>query len=331
MHAIRLHAFGGPENLVYERLPVPEPEPGEVRIAVAAAGVHLLDTALRAGRGGPPGSEPVLPHTPGREVAGVVEALGAGVGGEWLGRRVVAHLGPAPRHGGYATRTVAAASSLHALPDGLGDDAAVAMIGTGRTTMGILEIAALESADIVLVTAAAGGIGSLLVQAARNLDAVVIGLAGGAEKVARVAALGADVAVDYTLPDWVQRVRDGLGGHEPTVAFDTVGGTVGRELLGLLAPGGRVVLAGWSSGSPTEITTDDIYAGGLTVSAALGPRILRRPGGVRDLEEAALAAAASGALVPALTHFPLPDAAAAHAALERRRTSGKVVLTVPPS
>lgn len=327
MHAIRLHAFGPPENLVLEPLPTPEPGAGEVRIAVASAGVHLLDTMLRAGRPGPPGSAVELPHTPGREVAGVVEAVGEGVDRGWVGRRAVAHLGRAPRHGGYATRTLAPAASLHAVPDGMGDDAAVAMIGTGRTAMGVLEVGSLQSTDVVLVPAAAGGIGSLLVQAARNLDAVVVGLAGGPAKVAQVEALGATVAVDYTQPDWVQRVRDGLGGYEPTVVFDGVGGTVGRELMGLLAVGGRVVLLGWSSGSPTEITTDDLYAGGLTVSAALGPRMLQRPGGLRALEEAALAAAASGALVPAVERFPLEQAAAAHAAMEARRTTGKVVLT----
>jgi len=326
MHAIRLHAYGPPENLRYEQLAAPEPGPGEVRIAVAAAGVHVLDTKLRAGIAGPPGSLLELPHVPGREVAGVVEATGDGVEGDWLGRRVVAHLGPAPLHGGYAERTVVAATSLHALPDHVGFDAAVAMIGTGRTTMGILEVADLKGTDVVIVTAAAGGIGSLLVQAARNLDACVVGLAGGERKTAAVAALGADVAVDYTQPDWVQRVRDALGGYEPTVAFDSVGGDVGRELLGLLGVGGRIVLIGWSSGTPTEITTDDLYAGGLTATAALGPRIMRRPGGIRSLEGAALDALASGALVPALDRFPLAEAAAAHAALEERRTTGKVVL-----
>ena len=326
MHAIRLHAYGPPENLRYETLPTPDPAPDEVRIAVAAAGVHVLDAKLRAGEAGPPGSQPELPHTPGREVAGVVEAVGADVDPAWRGRRVVAHLGPAPLHGGYAERTVVAASRLHPLPDHVSDEAAVAMIGTGRTTMGILEVAQLERTDVAIVTAAAGGIGSLLVQAARNVDACVVALAGGERKVAQAKALGADVAVDYTLPDWAVRVREQLGGYEPTIALDSVGGAVGRELLGLLGLGGRLILIGWSSGSPTEITVDDLYGGGLTVSAALGPRIMRRPGGVRGLEEQALAKLASGELQPAIERFPLADAAAAHAALESRRTSGKVVL-----
>jgi len=192
--------------------------------------------------------------------------------------------------------------------------------------MAILDDARLVPSDVVLVTAAAGGIGSLLVQAARNADALVVGVAGGAAKVERVRALGAHVAVDYTRPTWAAEVRDALGDHELTVAFDGVGGAVGRAALELLAPGGRLVLYGWASGTPTEITTDDVYGGGLTVSSSLGPRMLKRPGGIRALEEEAMRAAASGALVPAVQRFPLADAAAAHAALEGRATTGKVVL-----
>ena len=95
MHAIRLHTFGPPENLVYEQVQDPEPGPRQVRIALAAAGVHLIDTTIRAGVQRGPMPLPDLPAIPGREVAGTVDALGAGVAEEWLGRRVVAHLGPA--------------------------------------------------------------------------------------------------------------------------------------------------------------------------------------------------------------------------------------------
>ena len=325
MHAIRLHAFGPPENLTYEAVDDPRPGPGEVRIAVAAAGVHLLDTAIRAGRSGGPFPLPDLPQIPGREVAGVVDALGPDVAPEWLGRRVVGHLGMAS--GGYAELAVRDAGALHVLPDHLPEDAAVTMIGTGRTTMGILELAAPEAEDVVLVTAAAGGIGSLLVQAARNAGATVAGVAGGAEKVERVRALGADAAVDYTHPDWPEHLLAALGGRAPTLVLDGVGGALGRGALELLGGGGRIILFGWSSGSPTALTTEDLYARGITASAALGPRMLQRPGGLRPLEAAALAAAASGELVPVIgRRFPLAEAAAAHAALEARATIGKTVL-----
>ncbi|MFF5946028.1 alcohol dehydrogenase catalytic domain-containing protein, partial [Streptomyces althioticus] len=126
MHAVRLYAFGPAENLTYEEAEDPVPGPGQVRIAVAAAGVHLLDTALRAGHRGPLPERPALPTVPGREVAGVVDALGEGVAGTWLGKRVVAHLGFAP--GGYAELAVTDAGRLHEVPEPLDFAAAVAMI-----------------------------------------------------------------------------------------------------------------------------------------------------------------------------------------------------------
>jgi NADPH:quinone reductase len=324
MHAIRLHEFGPPENLVYEEVEDPQVGPAQVRIAVAAAGVHLIDTTIRAGVQRGPMPLPDLPAIPGREVAGVVDALGSGVDEGWLGRRVVAHLGPAS--GGYAELAVRDVDAVHALPDGVAEDEAVAMIGTGRTTLGILEVAQLASGDVALITAAAGGIGSLLVQAVREAGAVAVALAGGEAKVARVRELGATVAIDYTARDWTEAAREALGDAQVTVAFDGVGGEVGRGALELLAPGGRLILFGWSSGEPTRLSAMDLFARGLTASAAIGPRILNRPGGMRDLEEQALAALADGRLVPIVQRFALADAAAAHAALEARETVGKAVL-----
>jgi NADPH:quinone reductase len=316
MRAVRLHEFGPASNLRYEEVADPAPAAGQVRIAVAAAGVHLIDTTIRSGVQMGPLPLPELPAIPGREVAGVVDALGEGVSDRWLGRRVVAHLGPASA--GYAELAVREAERLHELPDGVDAAVAVAMIGTGRTAMAILDTARIEAGDVVLVTAAAGGLGALLSQAARGAGATVIG-AAGPNKLDRVTA---DVAIDYTRPDWPDSVRAGLGGREVTVALDGVGGDAGRAAFELLARGGRHVLYGWSAGEMTPISSGDIVARGLTVSSALV-----RPGSIRELEERALAAAAQRRLVPLLTTFPLADAAAAHAALEARRTVGKVVLT----
>jgi NADPH2:quinone reductase len=316
MHAIRLHAFGPPANLVYEEVPDPEPGPGQVRIAVGAAGVHFIDTAIRAGRRMGPMPLPDLPQIPGREVTGSVDALGPGVGEEWLGRRVVTHLGPAS--GGYAELAVRDVEALHALDDRLDDAAAVAMIGTGRTTMAILDVAQVHADDVALVTAAAGGIGSLLVQAARNAGADVVGATGGAAKAARVRDLGVR-AVDYAGAGWTEAVG------EVTVAFDGVGGEIGRGALETLGVGGRLILFGLASGEPTPLSAGDLFRRGLTVSAALG-----RAGDQRVLEERALAAAAGGELVPLITAFPLARAADAHAAIESRATVGKVVLVANP-
>lgn len=133
---------------------------------MAAAGVHVLDLSIRAGLAGGPFPLPDLPMTPGREVAGVVDAVGADVDSGWLGRAVVAHLGQAS--GGYAAQAVAPVVALIPLADGVDPAEAVAMVGTGRTTLGVLDEAGLTASDVVLITAAAGGIGSLLVQAARH-------------------------------------------------------------------------------------------------------------------------------------------------------------------
>ncbi|MEV0505309.1 alcohol dehydrogenase catalytic domain-containing protein, partial [Streptomyces spectabilis] len=141
MHAIRLHAFGGPEELRYEEVADPEPGPGQVRIAVRAAGVHLLDTALQRGAGDElPFPLPELPVTPGREVAGVVDRLGDGVAETWLGQRVVTHLGLV--NAGYAELAVRETQALFPLPDSVSYEAAIAMVGTGRMALGVLEVAA---------------------------------------------------------------------------------------------------------------------------------------------------------------------------------------------
>ncbi|MET8503489.1 zinc-binding dehydrogenase [Streptomyces sp. NPDC004787] len=332
MHAIRLHAFGPAENLTYEEVPDPVPGPGQVRIRVTAAGVHLLDTALRQGMTGPFPAPAELPTVPGREVAGTVDALGEGTDPEWLGRRVVAHLGMAP--GGYAELAVTDAARLHALPEHLGDAEAVAMIGTGRTTLGILQFTDLGPDSVAIVPAAAGGIGTLLVQYAKNAGAVVIGLAGGPAKVAKVRANGADLAVDYTAPDWPAEVRAHLDalGRPATVVFDSVGGETGRAAVDLLGKGGQHLVFGWSGaglhdGEPLTFTPEELAARGITSESVLGPVMIQKAGGdIRTLELAALAAAADGTLRPAVHRFPLVRAAEAHRALETRGTTGKVVL-----
>ncbi|MFD3474410.1 zinc-binding dehydrogenase [Streptomyces sp. NPDC058695] len=332
MHAVRLHAFGPAENLTYERTDDPLPGPGQVRIAVAAAGVHLLDTALREGMKGPSPEPPALPTVPGREVAGTVESLGEGTDASWLGKHVVGHLGFAP--GGYAELAVIDAARLHELPPGLDFAEAVALIGTGRTTMGILQFAPLGPVSVAVIPAAAGGVGTLLVQYAKHAGATVVGLAGGPEKVARVRANGADLAVDYTAPDWPEQVRWFLSGRTATVVFDGVGGDAGLAAVDLLGPGGVHVVFGWSGkglhdGEPLTFSEDELTRRGITQEQVLGPPMMRRAGGdnpVRTLELAALKEAEAGRLRPAVTRFPLAEAAAAHRALENRGTIGKVVL-----
>ncbi|GGK38133.1 zinc-binding dehydrogenase [Nocardia camponoti] len=319
MHAIRLHSFGQAENLRYEQVPDPEPGPGQVRIRVEANGVHLVDTALRRGEAGP-FPLPELPTVPGREVAGIVDRVGEGVDEALVGQPVVAHLGNAP--GGYAELTVVDAAQALSRP-GLSAADAVALAGTGRTMLGIAQFADLGPGSVAAVTSAAGGIGTLLVQYAKSLGATVIGIAGGANKAALVAANGADLAVDYTEPEWVEKVRAHLAGRPATVVFDGVGGAVGTAAVGLLAPGGQHLIYGWSAGSATEVDP----GAGIASETVLGPKMVEKAGGdLRILARRALALGIEGVLRPAITAFPLSAAAAAHVALESGATTGKVVL-----
>ncbi|GAA2382056.1 zinc-binding dehydrogenase [Nonomuraea africana] len=312
MHAVILREFGPAENLTYESVEDPVPGEGEVRVAVRAAGVHLIETLLRTGVTiGPP--VPRLPTIFGGEVAGVVDAVGPGVDGSWLGRRVVTGRS---RPGGYAELSVAAVESLHVVPDELGFEQAVAMIVTGATTMALIDLAAPAADDVVLVNSAAGGIGRLLVQHARNIGAEVVGAAGGPAKVAKVQGR----AVDYDVPGWSAQVG------EVSLVFDGVGGSRGREAFSLLRRGGRHIVYGNASREETAgPAPEELKARDITSIYAI-ERILSWPGGLRGLEERALAAAASGQLSPEVHPFPLAEAAAAHAALESRATTGKVVL-----
>src|SRR4051812_38340958 len=138
MRAVTQHEFGGPDVLRVEEVHDPQPAAGQVLVTVEAAGVHLVDTILRRGEIGGPFTLPELPAIPGREVAGTVDAGDP----EWIGRRVVAHLGIGSHRGGYAERAVVDVGSLHELADGVDAASAVAMVGTGRTAMAVLDDAA---------------------------------------------------------------------------------------------------------------------------------------------------------------------------------------------
>jgi NADPH2:quinone reductase len=178
--------------------------------------------------------------------------------------------------------------------------------------------------DTVLVPAAAGGLGWLLVQAAQAAGARVVAATRGEEKLARVKELGPDVLVDYGTDDWAEAVRREVDGV--TLVYDGVGGDLGRTALELLSPGGRLVMFGYSAGSPTWFDTTDVVTRGISVSWSLGVRMLALPGGIPGLAGRALERHADGGWSPLVTTYPLAEAARAHADLEGRATMGKVVL-----
>lgn len=314
MRAVRHHTFGPADVLRLEDLPDPRPAAGEVRIAVQAAGVHVLDTLIRSGQMAPTTPSPGLPTVPGREVAGVVDEVGPDADPRWLGRRVVAHLGPGAS-GGYAELAVVDQARVHDIPDGLDARTAVAAIGTGRTAAGVLAHAAITADDVVVVTSAAGGLGTLLLQGARAAGARAVGLAGGS-KLGVVRQHGADVAIDDRDPAWAGRLR--AAQPRLTLLLDGRGGIVARTAHGLLEPGGRMVRF---SGDQEGYDAPD-----RPVVDVLGPAITGR---LVEFEREALAAAVDGSRVPYVgSVFALADAAAAHRALEERTAVGKVVLSV---
>jgi NADPH2:quinone reductase len=322
MRAVVLREFGPPGNLELENVPDPVAAPGEVVVAVELASVTFVETQVRAGRPPNPAMAPELPVVLGNGVGGTVAAVGDGVDRSMLGRRVVTTTGG---RGGYAERVAVAATALVDVPRSFALADAVALLADGRTAMGLVDAAGVRAGDTVLVEAAAGGVGSLLVQLARRAGAVVVAAAGGPRKVQQAQELGADHAVDYTQPGWTDRVRTAVGAVD--VVFDGVGGEVGTAAFGLVRAGGRgrFVPYGMASGSFSALDDKELNTREITV-VRFAPRDLEE---MNALTARALDAAAAGDLRPVVGQtFPLDRAADAHAAIEARATIGKTLLVV---
>ena len=319
MRQIRIDRFGGPDELHMVEVPDPQPGPGQVVVRTAAAGITFVETQMRAGRSPRPGPGPALPLAPGNGVEGEITVVGDGVDPVLVGRRVVTATGG---FGGYADHVVVNAGDPIPIPEGLPLGVAVALLADGRTALALIRAAAIEGTDRVLVTAAAGGVGTLLLQLARTAGAkLVVGAAGGERKLAVARELGADLAVDYTTAGWADQIGEATGGID--IAFDGVGGLLGKAALGLVEPGGRFLRYGAASGAMTDV--GDSPPPDVTLIA--GHTLVKSPEDNRALVEQALAEAAAGRLRPVIGQtFPLSRAAAAHAAIEARATIGKTVL-----
>ena len=321
MRAVVLNRFGPPSELVMAELPDPVPGPGQVVVAVAAVSITFVETQIRAGHPPHPSMSPALPVILGNGVGGVVAAVGADVEASLVGRPVVTTTGGS---GGYAELVAVQPADMIDVPDGLAMQTATALLADGRTALALMAAAAVCAGETVMVEAAAGGVGSLLVQLARRAGATVVGAAGGSRKLAVATDLGANVAVDYAAEGWPERVLDLVG--QVDVVFDGVGGAVGRDAFGLLRDGGRCCAFGMASGEFTSIPGDVAASRGITVlrGAPVSPERMR------ELSLRALDAAAGGGYLHPLIGqtFPLSAAADAHAAIEARATIGKTLLVV---
>ncbi|MFD3510246.1 zinc-binding dehydrogenase [Nocardia sp. NPDC058666] len=333
MRAVQVKEFGGPEVLEVVELSVPQPDSGEVVVDVEVADVMFLDSRLRSGWG-QDYFQLSLPYVPGGAVGGVVSAVGAQVDPRWLGKRVVTQtaasgIGGGLPIGGYAEKSLAKAATLTEIPVGLTTRQAVALAHDGRTALAVFDRAAVQPGSWVLITAAAGGLGTLLIQLATAAGANVVAAARGAEKLALATRLGAVEVVDYSLAGWEDRVRRITGGGA-AVVFDGAGGAIGGAALTAAADKGIFLGYGSAAG--------DFANGDTEAAAARGVSVL----GLFDIVKGEIdweaivhrihTAVIAGDLEVVIGQtFPLDRVEQAHTAIESRSTLGRTVLTIGAS
>lgn len=312
MRAVRIEEFGGPEQLQVVEIPQPEPEPGQVLIAVNRAGVNFADTHQVEDTYLAPST---LPLVPGGEVAGVDQD----------GRRVVALL-----QGGYAEYAVAPEQLTFPVPDAVDDAQALALVLQGTTAWHLLRTSTvLRAGESVVVHAAAGGVGTLAVQLAKSFGAGrVIATASTPEKRQLAVDLGADVAVDPDPDGLRDRLVEANGGRPVDVVLEMVGGAVFAESLRALAPFGRLATYGAASREmPQPVDPVKLMATSRTVAGFWLGHCFRRPEMIATALDELFALTGSGALRPVIGgEYPLSKVEQAHVDLRARRTVGKLVL-----
>ena len=320
MRQIVCRAFGPVENLVCEDAPDPEPRPGEIVVAVRAAGVNFVDALLAQGLYQ---IKPPLPFTPGGEIAGEVVALGDGVDSIPRGERVVVSCGL----GGFVERLAVPAAMARRLPARLSFEEGAALVQSYATALfALTRRATVRPDDWVLVLGAGGGIGLACVDVARHLGAHVVAAASSADKLAAAAALGAEAGVNYDSEDLKSRVREISGGVHFVV--DPVGGSYADPALRTLRAFGQYLVLGFAAGTIPSLRANLVLLGNRSaVGVDWGAWSMQNPDENRALVDEVLALAGSGALHPPEPHvYPLERAAEALAALQSRRLAGKAVL-----
>jgi NADPH:quinone reductase len=321
MRAIVVQKLGPPEVLELREVPIPEPGPGQVLVRLHAVGVNFSDTERR--RGVYAGLE--LPWIPGTEGAGQIEAVGQDVALALLDQRVAFWAMPPAVSGTYAEYAVAPVSSLFLLAPETPFDLGAALPQQGLTAYGLAFFAsAVRPGDTVLIHAAAGGVGQILVQLLRRQGARVFGTVSTPEKAAAVASLGAEpLLYGEDLPE---RVSAALGGRGVDRVYDSVGKATQEQSLAMLAPYGELIFFGDASGPPGPVDPDWLYGRSLKIGA-FGLNVDRDPEVWAVARQRLLEWLEAGELKLAVSRrLPLAEAAEAHRLLEGRSTLGKVVL-----
>ncbi len=317
MKAIRVHELGAADNLSYEEVEKPTPKADEVLIKVAAAGINYADTMMRSGNYL---TKPELPFTLGYEAAGTIEEIGADVKHLQKGQRVLA----TTSSGGYAEYATAKASQVIPIPDELGFSESTALLVQGLTALGLLN--ETKSGQTILIHAAAGGVGTLLVQLAKHKGLTVIGTASSEQKLELVASLGADFAINYTEDDWTDEVLKATDNKGVDWLIEMVGGDIVAKNLKVLAKHGTMWIYGSASGEDFKVSVLSLMAKNHIIRGywLMNESIENRIAFTKEL----LGHLGAGRLQIQVTEFPLEQAKAAHEAIENRQTTGKVVLTV---
>ena len=323
MTAITVREGKGPaENLEPGRRPKPEPGPGQVLIAVRAAGVNRPDVIQRLGFYPPP---PGAPDTIGLEVAGDIVAVGEGAP-RWKGGEKVTALLPG---GGYAEYALADARHALPIPAGLGYVEAASLPETVFTVWAnVFDIGHLVAGENCVIHGATSGIGVTAVQMAKAAGARVIATGRGADKAAKARSLGADLAIDAAAEDWEAAVQAGGGAD---MILDMVGGGYAPKNINVLKPGGRLVMIATLGGNRAEIDLSQVMRKRLTLTGStLRPRSADDKARLaRAVEETVWPWIEQGKIRPVIDSvFPLADAAKAHARMEGGDHFGKIVLTV---
>jgi NADPH2:quinone reductase len=327
MRAWQVHTHGEPVDVLrLEERPAADPSPGQVRVRVSTAGLNFADILLCRGTYQ---ESPPRPFTPGLELAGVVDAVGADADAALLDRRVIAF--PALPHGALAGAALAAAGDCLPIPDSVDDVTAAALpIAYQTGWFGLRRRAALAAGETLVVHAGASGVGTAAIQLGRAMGARVIATAGGPEKVARCLAIGADEAIDYRAVDLVEALRAATDGRGADVIYDPVGGGVFGASRRCLAFEGRLIVVGFASGRiPDAPANHALVKNYSIVGLHWGLYRQHAPELVREAHDELMTWLQEGKIKPiVMAERPFEDVPAALELLADRGAVGKVVIRV---
>jgi NADPH2:quinone reductase len=322
MKAIICGELGGPDALTLGELPVPKPGPGEVRIAVHAAGVNFADTLMIQGKYQ---VKPALPFAPGMEAAGVVSELGPGTQRLKVGDRVMALVG----HGAFAEEAVLPEDLAIPMPDGLDMRTAASFAVTyGTSHIALEHRGQLKAGETLLVHGAAGGVGLSAVEIGKKMGARVIATAGGKDKVEIALRHGADIGIDYSVEDFKDRVKAATGGRGADVIYDPVGGDVFDASLRSIAWGGRILVIGFAAGRIPQIPANILLMKNVAaVGVHWAAYRLNDLATLRASFEQLFRWQREGAFKPLVSKvYTLAETPEALKAIAARKTTGKVVI-----